>query len=1294
MRKTVFLSCFLITAGLFFRLLPARAGQITLSITTSTRILHGKVEAAVKITNSGTETARMVSVQARFLKERNRLFAAEKIAPEESAQAVMPFSLPPDLRGSYPLYVLVSYLHPDDTNVSSAALGIVDIQGSGGQPLLEIRPELRKAEKPGVVLVGLAGRDPRLDKVEITSHFSEDLEADARVRRVSLKDGKAEARFRLSSRKGGEGRRHGVFFVAEYDLDGVHHLAQANLNVPLERAAAGILRPAHKRWPVIFALPALILAGIVLSLMSPGARQWMVKAFDEGKGGLPLLLDLLALAAVLIFIAVNLSPQYLLTKTTATGGDTASHYYTLQYLRHELLPAGRVTGWTPGNYAGFPMLQFYFPLPFLIMCFLDLFLPLQVAFKLVTLMGVFFLPVGAYLMLRLLRCPFPGPGIGAALMLPFLFNPANSMWGGNILSTLAGEFSYSLSMSLSLVLLGSLYRGAMDDNRRVILNAALVFLVGFSHGYTLLFAEAVSIFWLLTSRGFVGRLVYLLKVYLLGFCLLAFWLVPLIVFTPYTTPYHLAWTINSIKELAPPILLPLIVMAGAGSFGLLAWGLSTYRRSAREALVPLAYFWFGLAVSVVFFIIAPRLGVVDIRYVPYGQLMAVLPGAMALGWSGRALQRWGLSWALLVLAVPASMVWTGGQLGPAPGWAKWNYEGFEAKSDWPVFRDINQALKGNFQDPRVVFEHSPDHGVFGSTRAFESLPLFSGRATLEGLYMQASISAPFVFYIQSEISHIKSRPFPQYTYTNMNFHSAVKRLQLFNVKDLILRSSSAKQAIRKAPQYRLKQTIGSYELWELTTNRNRYVVPLKFEPVFFSGKPWKGVAHEWFASDDLLDVHLVLGVKDAPGAGRKFKAAAASLENLPRIPVDTGECGIKEAVGNQEILIETDCIDKPLLVKMTYHPNWKVQGADRVFLVSPSFMLIYPKQPKVRLYYGPGPWDRLGQALTAIGILVLLLNLPLFRLGRPAAWSSLADRLGVQVRPAPRPTYEPGSRVRRAAPVAALILAGLAVSGICYHIYTSDPNRIFNRSVKYKDAGRFEAARDGFRHVRETLPHSALARESAYYIAISYFLEGNDSAAVQAFEDLILRYPKSSWVPEAIYHTGICFFRSGQEQQGIARMRRVLDNFPETRWAGFARDRLREHHALEEQPPPLRRATAGEYLAEGVRMFNAERLEEARSIFEKIVAQFPDFAGAPLALGTLALSYYKQGDCAGTIRQYQKFIKQYPKDRLIPEAFYHLGLCYEKTGQEKLSLWAYKTVAAEHPETVYGRQAAEKLKGR
>ena len=70
----------------------------------------------------------------------------------------------------------------------------------------------------------------------------------------------------------------------------------------------------------------------------------------------------------------------------------------------------------------------------------------------------FLMPICAYFGLRLLGSPFPGPAIGALATLCFLFMEANSMWGGNIPSTLAGEFSLSLGLSLTVLFFGTIHR--------------------------------------------------------------------------------------------------------------------------------------------------------------------------------------------------------------------------------------------------------------------------------------------------------------------------------------------------------------------------------------------------------------------------------------------------------------------------------------------------------------------------------------------------------------------------------------------------------------------------------------------------------------------------------------------------------------------------------------------------------------------------------------------------------------------------------------------------------------------
>ena len=72
------------------------------------------------------------------------------------------------------------------------------------------------------------------------------------------------------------------------------------------------------------------------------------------------------------------------------------------------------------------------------------------------------MPVCAYVMGRLFRLPFPGPPLLAVATLPFLFDRTWTIYGGNIPSTLAGEYSFSISLSLALLFFGVLARGARD----------------------------------------------------------------------------------------------------------------------------------------------------------------------------------------------------------------------------------------------------------------------------------------------------------------------------------------------------------------------------------------------------------------------------------------------------------------------------------------------------------------------------------------------------------------------------------------------------------------------------------------------------------------------------------------------------------------------------------------------------------------------------------------------------------------------------------------------------------------
>jgi hypothetical protein len=240
---------------------------------------------------------------------------------------------------------------------------------------------------------------------------------------------------------------------------------------------------------------------------------------------LRLVVDLLVVGACVAFVLWHLQAGLLIKDTTPAGGDMGAHVWGPAYLRDHLLPHGQVAGWTPDWYAGFPAYQFYMVLPSLLIVLLNagihgwgalvpagvaaalgcvallrwhhrrvriaalvgaclalacIGLPYGVAFKLVSVSGVVTLPVSAYAFGRLSGLRYPTPAVLAVATLPFLFYRGFTIYGGNIPSTLAGEFAFSMSLSLALVYIGVVFKG-LETGRYRALAAVLLALTGLCH---------------------------------------------------------------------------------------------------------------------------------------------------------------------------------------------------------------------------------------------------------------------------------------------------------------------------------------------------------------------------------------------------------------------------------------------------------------------------------------------------------------------------------------------------------------------------------------------------------------------------------------------------------------------------------------------------------------------------------------------------------------------------------------------------------------------------------------------
>jgi len=195
-------------------------------------------------------------------------------------------------------------------------------------------------------------------------------------------------------------------------------------------------------------------------------------------------------AAAIVF--ARLHPSKIFLDTTPAGGDMGAHVWAPAYLRDSLLPNFSIRGWTQDWYAGFPALHFYMVLPYLMIVALDVLLPYGIAFKLIAVSGVVTIPISAYLFGRLARMPFPMPALMSVAGLLFVFDFNFTIYGGNIASTLAGEFAFSLSLSFVLVFLGHFVRGLETGTNRG-WAALFLALAGLSHLIPFAFAVAAAV---------------------------------------------------------------------------------------------------------------------------------------------------------------------------------------------------------------------------------------------------------------------------------------------------------------------------------------------------------------------------------------------------------------------------------------------------------------------------------------------------------------------------------------------------------------------------------------------------------------------------------------------------------------------------------------------------------------------------------------------------------------------------------------------------------------------------------
>ncbi|MBM3729757.1 MAG: hypothetical protein FJW44_02905 [Actinobacteria bacterium] len=762
---------------------------------------------------------------------------------------------------------------------------------------------------------------------------------------------------------------------------------------------------------------------------------------------LQLFSSIVIVGGAMLFLLVTLHPGLVLKNNTPTGGDMGAHVWGPAFLRDNLLSNFRLTGWTMDWYSGLPAYRFYMVVPALFIVLLDVVLPYGIAFKIVVAAGIVVLPLCAWAFGRLARFMYPLPELFAVAATVFLYDESFTIYGGNIASTMAGEFSFSMSLAFGVLGLGFLARG-LDSGRYRTTAAVLIALSALSHGIVLIFVFGGAAVMVLLHNG-RRRLLFGATTIGAAALLAAFWVLPFLTAHKYMTdmkyeprpsgaadsfwdmyfPLTPFWDIIimtlSLVGFAASLLHRRVIGVWLGVMMILLFiGVYITRDSLpvigllwNPRLLPFLYFCRYLLVMIGLWSIATA----ALRLISTERGAATeSPRFVTAHHALRNGAAWGIAVGVLCIVGFRFQQLPGGSVladadgtsqyawGPfrtksdnksfVDGWARWNFEGYEGKGAYGEYHGIVQTMKRLGEDPnhgcgRALWENSGDLNKYGTTMALMLLPFWTDGCigSQEGLFFEAAGTTPYHFISAAALSKQSSNPVRELRYDNNDAGKGVRYLQELGVQYYMAYSPEAVKSAASQPGLVEVARSGPWIVYEVEASD--WVVPMTRQPVIVNeregdqrerwlelGSSWFQHGEEWAATpvDDgpdswqRIDVEVDLDRRiGEPGGSSRSVDIVTPVQEIEI--VDLPAVQVSDFKSSQDsVSFQVDKVGVPVLVRVSFFPNWKVDGAEGPYRAAPNMMVVIPTDNEVRLHYSSSMIDRVAYLLTLIGIVVVV----------------------------------------------------------------------------------------------------------------------------------------------------------------------------------------------------------------------------------------------------------------------------------------------------------------------------------
>lgn len=677
---------------------------------------------------------------------------------------------------------------------------------------------------------------------------------------------------------------------------------------------------------------------------------------------------------LILFLRIDL----VFLNNTPTGGDMGAHIVAIDTFIKEFMPNFQINGWSNDWFGGYPLYYFYFPLPAIITFFLNLIFPFGIAFKIMVVLSIILV---VYSIEKLMRKTSNQISIyGATAGFFYVFTESFTIYGGNLASTLAGQFSFGYSLAFAN--LSIFYLLKSNNNFRFPISSIFLALCLLSHLIPFIIYSPIYAFYWLSRKQNFNQKILSISIFL---ALVSRWSTSLIMNLEYTT--NMSYTpFSRIEDLIKKDILPIIFIL----IGLL---ITKHKNLIKNKTLNLFELYLIFS-SILLYFFVPEGALWNGRLVPFFNLGIIFLFFKALeifiediylyqqglnvltvlffGGTIYCLyifyEKWSANQSYLNVYVPiilliiifaiinlnnvviqlnmliVSIIFS--TISFLPHWLNWNFTGYEGKNDWNQIQSLYTKLE-NLKPGRIMWEPNSDMNKYGTPMTLMTLPYFTKHTSMEGLYFDSSITTPFHFISVSGLAKRPSNPVGGLSYINNKFDQGVDYLYDLGIDYFISYTEEIESKAMSSDRLNFLFSSEPFSVFEVSSSKVE-LINQDIE-VFSKVNKQEGILSSVFRDTNITNFFEKayenfdeLDEKRIVEVSNKILIQPSNNNNLEVTDI---------RITNRKISFFTNNPGELHLIKVSYFPNWSISNGLGPFRTSPSFMSVIPNQEYVEINF-------------------------------------------------------------------------------------------------------------------------------------------------------------------------------------------------------------------------------------------------------------------------------------------------------------------------------------------------------